>query len=118
MSKMSKTTRCPAHVDHFDEHDQRLRCPFCGKPTHYDTDPGVEDYRHCDGSECWQTPGTTPDTHALLNSERDVVDVELPELGVCQWFALCDRAATTTVPHPTLGNVPCCARCAGRSGRA
>jgi hypothetical protein len=33
-----------------------LSCPFCGHSTHYD--PAVEDYRHCDGSACWQTPAT------------------------------------------------------------
>lgn len=30
----------------------------------------------------------------------------------CQWFAGCDRAAVMTVPHPILGDVPSCARCA------
>lgn len=29
----------------------------------------------------------------------------------CQWFALCENEATTTEPHPILGNVPICARC-------
>lgn len=29
----------------------------------------------------------------------------------CQWFAGCTREATTTTPHPTLGDVPTCARC-------
>lgn len=32
--------------------------------------------------------------------------------NVCAWFALCDRPAVTTVQHPILGAVPCCARCA------
>lgn len=29
----------------------------------------------------------------------------------CQWFALCTRHAATTRQHPTLGDVPICARC-------
>lgn len=30
----------------------------------------------------------------------------------CRFFALCTGAATTTVPNPILGDVPCCAKCA------
>lgn len=29
----------------------------------------------------------------------------------CRWFLLCTNAATTTQPHPILGNVPICERC-------
>jgi len=29
----------------------------------------------------------------------------------CEWFALCDRPAEGTMPHPTLGLVPICERC-------
>ena len=32
-------------------------------------------------------------------------------LGPCMWFALCTNDATTTRPHPILGNVPICDRC-------
>ncbi|MCV7174821.1 hypothetical protein [Mycolicibacterium sphagni] len=32
----------------------------------------------------------------------------------CQMFALCDNAATTTVPHPIIGDCPSCARCAAK----
>lgn len=34
--------------------------------------------------------------------------------GECGWFALCERPATTTRPHPILGDVPTCDRCAAR----
>lgn len=30
----------------------------------------------------------------------------------CQWYALCDRGAIGLVPHPILGTVPTCKRCA------
>lgn len=30
---------------------------------------------------------------------------------LCQWFALCIRAATTTREHPVLGAVPICSEC-------
>lgn len=29
----------------------------------------------------------------------------------CQWFTLCENDATTTEPHPVLGDVPICQRC-------
>lgn len=35
----------------------------------------------------------------------------------CQWFALCENEATTTEPHPVLGNVPICQRCADKLKR-
>lgn len=30
----------------------------------------------------------------------------------CKWFARCGRSATGTTPHPVLGAVPTCDRCA------
>jgi hypothetical protein len=30
----------------------------------------------------------------------------------CEWFLLCANEATTTEPHPILGQVPICVRCA------
>lgn len=35
----------------------------------------------------------------------------------CEWFALCTREATTYLPHPVLGRVPACQRCADRAGK-
>jgi hypothetical protein len=35
-----------------------------------------------------------------------------PPVLMCEWFALCDRPATDTRPHPILGDVPVCDRCA------
>lgn len=37
--------------------------------------------------------------------------------AICQWFARCDNPATTALPHPTLGSVPCCQRCADKVAR-
>ena len=41
--------------------------------------------------------------------------VERIEAGVCMWFAACDNPATGTTPHPILGDVPTCDRCAERA---
>jgi hypothetical protein len=30
----------------------------------------------------------------------------------CQWFTLCQNAATHMEPHTIYGQVPCCDRCA------
>ena len=30
----------------------------------------------------------------------------------CKWFLKCEEPATTTVPHPILGDVPTCQQCA------
>lgn len=35
--------------------------------------------------------------------------------GTCKWFALCENAATLTIPHPILGDVPACQRCADKN---
>lgn len=29
----------------------------------------------------------------------------------CQYFLLCTNKATTSVPNPIIGDVPCCKRC-------
>lgn len=33
----------------------------------------------------------------------------------CLWFAMCDRNAVGTLPHP-LGPIPACERCANQVG--
>jgi hypothetical protein len=37
-------------------------------------------------------------------------------MTVCEWFALCDNPAVGTLPHPVLGDVPVCDRCADKVG--
>ncbi len=32
----------------------------------------------------------------------------------CEWFLMCENEATGIVPHPTLGPVPTCQRCADK----
>lgn len=36
---------------------------------------------------------------------------------ICQWWALCTREATKTMPHPFLGAVPICDQCAEKVAR-
>jgi hypothetical protein len=50
----------------------------------------------------------------VRNSKGSVLfDDFIPALarGACRWFLKCTNDATTTRPHPILGNVPCCERC-------
>lgn len=35
----------------------------------------------------------------------------------CEWFAACDRPAVTLTPHPLIGKVPTCQRCAEKLER-
>lgn len=35
-------------------------------------------------------------------------------MTACQWYALCTREAAGTTPHPILGDVPICQRCADK----
>lgn len=37
-------------------------------------------------------------------------------MTACRYFALCDHDAVGTYPHPILGAVPTCQRCADRVG--
>jgi hypothetical protein len=39
---------------------------------------------------------------------------EMPPMR-CKWFAMCENAASFMREHPTLGQVPCCARCLERT---
>lgn len=63
-------------------------------------------------------------TYSLLSSiegwelaERDATEhAEHPPNPTCEWFALCDHEAAGTLPHPALGPVPTCQRCADRFG--
>jgi hypothetical protein len=36
---------------------------------------------------------------------------------LCEWFALCANEATTTRPHPILGDVLICERCDEKMNR-
>lgn len=67
------------------------------------------------------------DPHCTCNDCIDFAAKQQPELpldacqwfpvpgpvvdGTCQWFARCDRPATSTTPHPVLGDVPTCDEC-------
>ncbi len=33
---------------------------------------------------------------------------------ICEWYLLCDHDAVGTTPHPVLGDVPICQRCADK----
>lgn len=39
-------------------------------------------------------------------------DTDRPIYQLCEWYALCMNAAVGTTPHPVLGDVPICVRCA------
>ena len=43
--------------------------------------------------------------------------VEAKPDNACRWFLLCDNPAVTTEPHPVLGDVPICQRCADKLKR-
>jgi hypothetical protein len=37
-----------------------------------------------------------------------------PGQRYCEWYALCTNLAVGTTPHPILGDVPICERCAAK----
>lgn len=46
---------------------------------------------------------------------KHVVDLQEGAAGQeCKWWAMCDNPATTTEPHPILGDVPICDRCVAK----
>jgi hypothetical protein len=49
-----------------------------------------------------------------MNGPERIAEINAQHDGIvlCNWFALCTNDATTTEPHPILGDVPICARCA------
>lgn len=56
---------------------------------------------------------------AVAAGRQDVADaLEAMIVPTCQWFAGCGRPATGTTPHPILGAVPTCDRCAEFAGGA
>lgn len=40
----------------------------------------------------------------------------MTEAQLCEWYALCVRPAAGTTPHPILGDVPICEKCAAKHG--
>lgn len=64
-------------------------------------------YHYRDGS----TPFVLADGAAYL-----VADTAREAPLHCHWFARCPNAAVTSVPHPVLGDVPVCQRCAVLAG--
>lgn len=56
--------------------------------------------------------GSDADFCAVCGAEPKVLGVTASPETRCQWYAACDNEATTTRPHPVLGDVPLCARCA------
>ena len=50
---------------------------------------------------------TTPSDEAIA----EALGLEPKPEGECMWFLNCTRDATTTAPHPILGDVPTCDSC-------
>jgi hypothetical protein len=59
-------------------------------------------------SEFKQVAGAGP--RVISKSQAKRLAVQKP--ATCQWFLRCSQPATGTSPHPILGAVPTCARCA------
>lgn len=52
------------------------------------------------------------------NETTTIVVNENGDTVTCQWFALCVNDATQLVPHPILGDVPACDRCADKAAKS
>lgn len=70
-------------------------------------------------AECKDASCPWPEKQCTFAQQANAGAIEalLQDLGQCRWFALCDREATTTLPHPVLGRVPTCHRCADKINR-
>jgi hypothetical protein len=88
----------------------------------YGPDSGVEDYKH----EVFLKEGWVFKRGRMAECRtghfHTVEDFKFAEPvkvapDACQWFALCDNPAVTTEPHPVLGAVPICQRCADKVAR-
>lgn len=58
-------------------------------------------------------PGPLVHPAAMRSQFDDTEEIRVP----CEYFALCDRAAEVTLPHPILEHVPTCSRCAVKVAR-
>ena len=54
---------------------------------------------------------------AEFDTVADAIETKEALTDLCAWFLLCANVATTTEPHPILGNVPICDRCAAKVAR-
>lgn len=54
--------------------------------------------------------------HSLTGEGNAQIQPATSATQLCEWFARCTRPAVTKVPHPVLGEVPCCAKCAAFAG--
>lgn len=76
------------------------------------------------GRSTWQATPVSPTDELPLLAVRSIAAATCsataaPRLAAietrvrrCEWFALCENEATHDEPHPVLGSVPCCDRCA------
>jgi len=47
----------------------------------------------------------------MLTNRQRIVQAKVDRGDQCMWVLLCDNLATTTRPHPILGDVDICDRC-------